>query len=558
MRVPTRFLGVFASDAQALDRVIGRLPPRRQADLEAIAGAGCARLAAAPADASIRALPGSDGSQPRWHIASGAGGTPALFYALAATTGLPCAVIVGSSAMEVLAATASSRKANGGALERYLASGAIAGEPQTLLRNVGMLLPGHRLEIIPGAPARIRQVAHVVAGAAPEPAAVPDRAAQLQRLLLEGVESLARGRATAVALSGGIDSSGILAALRRARDSGPAWAAFAFRQRSPALPAAWDEYPWALRAAEHAGAELHAVEMQAGEIPAALASVAAQQDFPFGSPVILAQAKLFRVAAERGFELILGGHGPDILFGGSDAHLAVRLAGLLRRGRFIAASRMFPGAARHASASGPRLLAAAIRRLMPAASACLKPVPWTSSAWFDARRAPIEPVEEPSGVPDPMQALVLEQLRHSLGATTLLYEEANAAANGLENRQPYLEEAIVRFARSCGADEVVGGNGRTKHILRLALAGLVPDEILARQDRVGFAVPALPWLLEQRDWAGARYGELRSLPFFAGPPARELWARLEAGNGYAWAQAYCLWRWLVLLEWAQAHNVGFE
>jgi hypothetical protein len=204
------------------------------------------------------------------------------------------------------------------------------------------------------------------------------------------------------------------------------------------------------------------------------------------------------------------------------------------------------------------LLAAAIRRLMSAAPARRKPAPWVRSAWFDERRAPVERVDDVSPRPEPMQALVLDQLRRSLGATTLLYEEANAAANGLQDRQPYLEEAIVRFARSCGADEVVGGKGQTKHILRLALAGLVPDEILARQDRVGFAVPALPWLLEQRGWAGARYGELRSLPFFAGPPERELWARLEAGSPSAWAEAYRLWRWLVLLEWAQAHNVGFE
>jgi len=180
--------------------------------------------------------------------------------------------------------------------------------------------------------------------------------------------------------------------------------------------------------------------------------------------------------------------------------------------------------------------------------------PWAAAGWF-LDRAPPDP---PGPAPHAPADLIDEMLSGSLGATSLLLEDRAAAAAGLDNRQPYLAAELVAFARGLPLSHAMSPEGRTKEVLRRALRGLVPDAILDREDRVGFAVPAVGWLLQGRPWAEARYRELRSLPFFAGPPADAVWAELAGGGSRAWSTAYRAWRWIVLLEWATARQARFE
>ena len=431
-------------------------------------------------------------------------------------------------------------------------------------QGVNALRRRHYLEVVPGPPMSVRQIGF------PEPASVAassatleERALELRSLLSRTIAAQAGSAKVAVALSGGIDSSGILACLGSARSAGEPLSAFSYLQRAPAMPDAWDERPWAESAAAHVHAKLHSVELKADELPLALSRAVAAQDFPFGSPVVLAQAKLFRFAAEKGTDVMLSGHGPDILFGGGTSQIVLRLAELIRRGRFVAAARMLPGAAAHATVGAPRLLAASMRRALRGSRRggdFANRLLWASTEWFSDRMvtAKREEPESPAAHLEPMQAMIQEQLDRSPGSTALMYEEGNARAQGLHNRLPYLTAEMVNFSRSCPSEYLVSREGQTKHVLRRALAGMLPEEILQRPARVGFAVPALPWLLEQREWAGEIYRELDSLPFFRGVPAAELWARLEGRTPAAWSVAYRIWRWIVLLEWARARNVRFE
>jgi hypothetical protein len=118
--------------------------------------------------------------------------------------------------------------------------------------------------------------------------------------------------------------------------------------------------------------------------------------------------------------------------------------------------------------------------------------------------------------------------------------------------------SLARLSREARPDYLVSEAGQPKYLLRQALRGLVAEEILARSDRNGFAVPVLPWLIEQKKWVSDRYARLRSLPFFRGVSTRDLWALLERGTTVAWRRAFHLWRWIVLLEWSEAHNVRFD
>lgn len=73
-------------------------------------------------------------------------------------------------------------------------------------------------------------------------------------------------------------------------------------------------------------------------------------------------------------------------------------------------------------------------------------------------------------------------------------------ANSLELRVPFLDKEVFRVASKLTLDDKIG-NGTTKHALREAFRGIVPDSVTTRK-KLGFPVPIRHWLKnEMYDWA---------------------------------------------------------
>jgi asparagine synthase (glutamine-hydrolysing) len=64
-------------------------------------------------------------------------------------------------------------------------------------------------------------------------------------------------------------------------------------------------------------------------------------------------------------------------------------------------------------------------------------------------------------------------------------------AHGLEARAPFLDQELVRFVSSLPTEWLLH-RGRGKYILKEALKGVVPKEVLSRKKR-GFQVPLARW-----------------------------------------------------------------
>ena len=86
----------------------------------------------------------------------------------------------------------------------------------------------------------------------------------------------------------------------------------------------------------------------------------------------------------------------------------------------------------------------------------------------------------------------MECLREELTKTRLRrllrYADRNAMSHSIENRVPFLTTNLVEFVLSLPENYLVSSSGETKHILKRALRGIVPDQILDRKDKVGFNV----------------------------------------------------------------------
>jgi len=75
----------------------------------------------------------------------------------------------------------------------------------------------------------------------------------------------------------------------------------------------------------------------------------------------------------------------------------------------------------------------------------------------------------------------------------LRYEDRNSMAFGIEARVPYLDYRLIEFTAGL-PDRLRVDGGWAKVALRRAMRGRVPEAIIRRRDKMGFATPERSWL----------------------------------------------------------------
>jgi asparagine synthase (glutamine-hydrolysing) len=70
----------------------------------------------------------------------------------------------------------------------------------------------------------------------------------------------------------------------------------------------------------------------------------------------------------------------------------------------------------------------------------------------------------------------------------LRYEDKNAMRFSIESRPPFLDPNFIEYCNNLSMSQMISG-GITKSIFRDAMDGIVPNEILARRDKIGFEAP---------------------------------------------------------------------
>jgi asparagine synthase (glutamine-hydrolysing) len=70
----------------------------------------------------------------------------------------------------------------------------------------------------------------------------------------------------------------------------------------------------------------------------------------------------------------------------------------------------------------------------------------------------------------------------------------------VESRVPFLTPALAEFVLSLPEDQLVDDGATSKAVFRDAMRGIVPDEVLDRRDKIGFATPERAWLQALSGW----------------------------------------------------------
>lgn len=298
-----------------------------------------------------------------------------------------------------------------------------------------------------------------------------------------------------IALSGGLDSSAIVGAVRHLDRKAPI-ETFSFV--SPGF--AESEHEWVALVADATGARSHTVTAARDDLEHDLDDLIMSQGEPFGSTSIYAQYRVFRLAREHGIVVTLDGQGGDELFAGYHGYAPQRMHSLLERGRVTEAVRFANRWGHWPGRSAARLWPQALGQFLPASrqGAILKP---RRSPMLDARALhergidlsfpAVRPVRAPGArVKSYLQAALT---RHGLPAL-LRHGDRNSMRFAIESRVPFLDRRLTEHALSLPEDWLIGRDGTSKRILREAMRGIVPDAVVDRRDKIGFSTPQQGWL----------------------------------------------------------------
>ena len=96
---------------------------------------------------------------------------------------------------------------------------------------------------------------------------------------------------------------------------------------------------------------------------------------------------------------------------------------------------------------------------------------------------------------DALERMIYFELKQRLAELLLMRVDKVTMSTSIESRVPYLDHRLVEFAMSI-PEQVKVRNHQTKAVLKRAVRGLIPDNIIDRSKQ-GFSAPASEWLRKE-------------------------------------------------------------
>jgi asparagine synthase (glutamine-hydrolysing) len=421
-------------------------------------------------------------------------------------------LLFASEMKSLLAAPFLRREIDPAALDAYLSYLCVP-EPLSIFKGVSKL-PAATLLVreARGGRRRTRRYWKLGRAAAPPPAG-EERERALRALLSDTVRShLMSDAPLGLFLSGGLDSGAVAACMAQA---GARLRTYSIGFGPPG-ESSYDERPAAALVARRFGAR-HTEIVASPDCAGLLPDLAWHFDEPHADSSAVLTWMISREAA-RGVKVALTGIGGDEVFGGYPRYLGARAAGLYRR---------LPAALRRAAAAAAERLPEAgsardwgnwIKRFARGGAmdefACYDE--WLRSAprgeldglyaedlkarlGPDAVRAARRAAYFSAEAVDPAGRAQWMDFTTYLPDDLLMMADKMSMASSLELRVPLCDRRLAEFMFSLPSGERAGPGG-LKVLLRRALKGLLPPEILSRRKQ-GFMVPLPLWLKGPwREW----------------------------------------------------------
>jgi asparagine synthase (glutamine-hydrolysing) len=427
-------------------------------------------------------------------VARDRAGKKPLFYTLTPEGTL----VFGSELKSLLEHPEVRREVSAEAVDSYLSFGYVP-DPLSIFRDVYKLPPGSHLTFTGG---RVRVESYWDFQFEPnETRTEEDWLEELRAALDDAVRvRLVADVPLGAFLSGGVDSSAVVAFMSRASDRPVKTFSIGFREDS------YDELKYARLAAKAFGTEHHEFVVTP-DVCALVDDLVWHLDEPFADSSALPTYMVSKMAREH-VTVVLSGDGGDELFAGYTRYAIdrrragfARLPRLVREGVMQPLGRRLPHGAwgrnfvhnvaldpvdRYVDElsvftrlNKPSLYTAEFRRALGATDAVAR---------FREYAARVSTGE-------PLDALLYLDSKTYLPGDILTKVDRMSMAASLEARTPLLDQNLIELVGRIPARFKMRGL-ETKHLFKRAIAGLVPEEILHRPKQ-GFGVPIQQWINQE-------------------------------------------------------------
>jgi len=209
------------------------------------------------------------------------------------------------------------------------------------------------------------------------------------------------------------------------------------------------------------------------------------QDEPFLSSSIYAEWHLYKLAKDKGFRVILDGHGGDELLAGYYGFLKPYFMELFRKRRYLALLSEIAAVRRLHKLSNIALL---LRRPDRKKSA--------SPPWLNTRLLGMDGFNAGAASrwdAGTINALSLSQLIFTTMPSQLHWTDRNSMAHSVESRAPFMDYRVAEFLLGLPGEYKLS-KGVRKKVLREAMEGVLPEKVRLRADKIGFVAPEQIWV----------------------------------------------------------------
>lgn len=382
--------------------------------------------------------------------------------------------------------------------------------PRTMLQNVKKLLPGHAMVVKSGRIESCWQHYNIPCSVDPDDAmTVAEAQSELyQKLEQATLRQLVADVPVGAFLSGGLDSSALVACIRNSTDIRPECFTIAFKDDSWAKEGMTSDLPYAKTVADLMGVKLHTIEV-GPEITDLIEKMVYHLDEPQADPACLNLMLICSLAQDNGIKVLLSGTGGDDIFSGYRRHTALTYekywTWLPEKIRTLAAE-----SARRVDVSSPTIRRAAkvlayadknINERIAGYFNWIDPLNrnYLFSSWLrhelidDIAYNPL--LTSLNSIPDgiaPLNKMLWLEQKFFLADHNLNYTDKMSMATGVEVRVPYLDTDLVDFAWKLPVD-FKHRHGTAKWIFKKAMEPYLPRDIIYRP-KTGFGVPLRHWL----------------------------------------------------------------
>lgn len=454
--------------------------------------------------------------------------------------------IFASELRALLASDLVPRKLSAAGVDSYLANGSVEA-PLTIIDDIKQLLPGHCLQVKDEA---VRDVEFAAQKLTIFDGNRDDAVVRLRSELDESVRlHLVSDVPLGVFLSGGIDSSALVALLSRVSDQRPKTFSVVFDE------AAYTEAPFSRAVAERFNTDHSEIRLSEDRLLDILPTAIAAIDQPTmdGINTFVVSSAVKRA----GITVALSGLGGDELFAGYPSFRRALKFGAMSRGskRFLRAA---SGVGKFAlngsvqrqkfwqlmnSEGGPEDVYRISRQLFSTEVV-------TALTGHEATNHSSNGHQHDSDVVNAISRL---ELRGYMTNTLLRDTDAMSMAHSLEVRVPFVNVKLVDYVLSLPG-EWKTGNG-PKPLLVDVMSDLLPREFMARP-KMGFTLPFEKWMQGEmrREISAVLDDEKRlSLVGLNSEVVRKVWRRfLEKPKAVGWSRPWAIY---VLVKWCEINGI---